>query len=182
MYKKYYAQNIYIYRSFIWEHYFADGMLLLWMSGSLLGFLWHYAGKGRGECQNMFYFIKISNLPVLDRKANRRYFVFLFFQSPSLKVFSLFIGLILYIFEVGTDVLLAYGYYISGDILWFALTLTIALLAGVSMSTWSMMDWWHSLKNNYRNKCFSNTLRLTSTIFLVTPISLWVYLYIYLSC
>ena len=97
------------------------------------------------------------------------YFV-VFLQNPSVKVFFLLLGLVLYTVEVGTDLYLAYSYYHSDDPVWFALTLGFVILAGMSMSIYSAgkLNCWLGQEDE---RAFIGCLRVLSIIFLMTPVT-----------
>ncbi len=77
------------------------------------------------------------------------------------RLFFQVIGMILYIFEVGSDIILAIEYFSNGHPIWGSLTTMFIVIPGISMSVYSIHKW----KIMGRFSCF----RALFAAFLISP-------------
>ncbi len=87
------------------------------------------------------------------------------------RITFLLIGLILYLFEVGSDIVLVLGYFESNNQIWGSLTLIFILVPGLAMSVYSFYLWFTDDSTWNEDKLWLMLIKVLLTTLLLAPLA-----------
>ncbi len=98
----------------------------------------------------------------------------------------LFVGLVLFLWDVVSDLILAREYFRGGDVIWGSLTLALVIVAGISMSLLNLYQWKKVTDSDEFVEVFYSAISrhftlgfIIAALFLVSPL-MWVAVLIFL--